>query len=168
MLVASFSDLVIQGREMELVAATYGRGIYMTSICPIQQASTDVVPKTNVLFALPDARLPWINDTHKDVRTSTVEKVPITFYLTEAAGVEIRLTEKNGKSIWTQPFQALRGFNQFRWDLIVAKTDSPQPYFFRYDVFAEPGDYLICIVGRNIGLQGKLSIVAREKPSSHF
>jgi photosystem II stability/assembly factor-like uncharacterized protein len=161
---AAVSDLVIQEREMELVAATYGRGIYKMGIRQIQQAFRSGVPQADILFETPVARLPWTNDTHRDRRASTIEKVPITFYLTKAADVTLRVVAKGSKVIWSVPVAAGKGFNQFRWDLIAAKMDSPQPYFFRYDIFAEAGNYELQISGEGIDLKGRLTIVEREKP----
>lgn len=158
---ASVSDLVIQEREMELVAATYGRGIYKMAIRSIQEAFKSGAPASNLLFETPVARLPWINDTHRDRRASTAERVPITFYLTRAADVEIQLQASDGKTLWSLPYKARRGLNQVRWDLVTARVDSPQPYFFRYDVYAAAGNYEIRIRGAGIDLKGPLSILER-------
>jgi photosystem II stability/assembly factor-like uncharacterized protein len=158
---ASVSDLVIQEREMELVASTYGRGIYKLGIRPIQAAFRNGVPGSNILFETPEARLPWINDTHRDRRAGTAEKVPITFYLTAPAEVDIRVENKDGKVAWSVSYAAQKGFNQVRWDLITAKAQSSQPYFFRYEVYAEAGNYQIHILGKGIDLKGPLSIVER-------
>ncbi len=158
---ASVSDLVIQEREMELVAATYGRGVYKTGIRPIQQAHRPGASWSNTLFETPVAFLPWINDTHRDRRASTMEKLPITFLMTRPAEVTIQVVDGKGKEIWSTPFSAKRGFNQLRWDLVTSRTDSPQPYFFRYEVFAEAGNYKIRIKGDSIDLQGDLHIVER-------
>ncbi len=161
---ASVSDLVIQEREMELVAATYGRGIYKMSIRPIQQINKNGGPLADVLCEAPRAVLPWINDTHRDRRVSTMEKVPLTFYLTKTADVEIRVKKKDGAVIWSAPMAARRGFNQIRWDLITAQAKSPQPYFFRYDVFADAGSYELQVYGEGINLRGEMSIVERKTP----
>jgi hypothetical protein len=161
----SVSDLAIQEREMDLVAGTYGRGIYKMNIRPIQQAYNNGAPGADVLFATPPAVLPWINDTHRDRRAGTMEKVALTFYLTKAVNVEIRVKKKDGAVIWSVPFAARRGINQIRWDLITARVQSPQPYFFRYDVFAEAGTYGLQVFGEGLDLQGELSIVERKTPN---
>jgi len=158
------SDLVIQEREMDLVAGTHGRGIYKMNIRPIQQAFKKGNPQSHVLFKTPVARFPWINDTHRDPKYSTVEKVPITFYLMKDAEVTISVKNKKGKLIWSTPFMARRGFNQFRWDLVREKVDSPQPYFVHYYRFATPGTYEIQISGDEIDLKGKLTIIERKSP----
>ena len=76
MAATAISDLVVQEREMDLVVGTHGRGIYRTNLKPIQQAFKEGIPQENILFEIPVARLPWINDTHRDPNYSTMEKVP--------------------------------------------------------------------------------------------
>ena len=160
------SDLVIQEREMDLVAGTHGRGIYKMNIRPIQEAFKNTAPAANLIFKTPEARLPWINDTHRDPKYSTIEKVPITFYLTGAAEVSISINAKNGSTIWSQTLSARKGFNQIRWNLVTKSVDSPEPYFVRFYEFAEPGNYEIQISGRGIDLKDKLTIVERTSPSN--
>lgn len=149
---------------MDLVAGTHGRGIYKINIRPIQQAFKKGNPQSHVLFKTPVARFPWINDTHRDPKYSTVEKVPITFYLMKDSEVTISVKNKKGKLIWSITFMARRGFNQFRWDLVREKVDSPQPYFVRYYKFATPGIYEIQITGNGVDLKDKLTIIERKSP----
>jgi hypothetical protein len=161
---ASDSDLVIQEREMDLIAATHGRGIYRTNIRAIQQAFKNGNPDINMLFDSPVARLPWINDTHRDRLASTAEKVPITFFLTKPAGVEIRIQNLQGKVIWSSTVAAQKGFNQVRWDLIVSRATSLQLFFFQYEVHADAGDYEVRISGDGVDFKGSSSIVERKTP----
>ena len=162
MAATAISDLVVQEREMDLVVGTHGRGIYKMNIKAIQEAYKNGAPQAAMIFETPVARLPWINDTHRDPRMRTAEKVPITFYLMNDADVELRVNnDEDGKTIWTMPFKGKKGFNQFRWDLVAKRNDSPQPYFTRYLEFAPPGKYEIQIVGEGIDLKGKLNIIPR-------
>ena len=149
---------------MDLVAGTHGRGIYKMNIRPIQQAFKKGVPEADVLFETPVARRPWINDTHREPKYSTLEKVPITFYLTKDAVVDIRLNDKKGKTVWTKKLRGKQGFNQIRWDLVTKKVDSLRPYFIHYATFALPGVYEIQVVGEGIDLKGPLTITDRKSP----
>ena len=161
---ASISDLAIQEREMDLVAATYGRGLYKMNIRPIQQISKAGGPAADVLFEAPRAVLPWINDTHRDLRASTAEKAALTFYLTRAANVEVRVKKKDGTVIWSVPLAARRGISQFRWDLVTTRVQSPQPYFVKYEVYADAGTYDLQVAGEGIDLLGELTVVERKTP----
>jgi hypothetical protein len=151
----------VQEREMDLVVGTHGRGIYKMNIKAIQEAYKDGAPQADMIFETPVARLPWINDSHRDPRMRTAEKVPITFYLMNDAEVELRVIGEGGKTIWKKPLKGKKGFNQYRWDLVAKRNDSPQPYFRRYLEFARPGKYEIQIVGEGIDLRGKLNIIPR-------
>jgi hypothetical protein len=162
MAATSISDLVIQEKEMDLVVGTHGRGIYKMSILPIQQAFKKGVPEADVLFETPVARRPWINDTHREPKYSTLERVPITFYLMKEAEIEIRVNDDKGKTVWTKKLMGKQGFNQFRWDLVTKKVKSMRPYFIHYNNFALPGIYEIQVVGEGINLKGELTIVERK------
>jgi photosystem II stability/assembly factor-like uncharacterized protein len=162
MAATAISDLVVQEREMDLVVGTHGRGIYRMNIGAIHAAFGNGVPKIDMILKTPVARLPWINDTHRDPRMRTAEKVPITFYLMNDADVEVRVNDEKGKTVWTKPIKGRKGFNQYRWDLVTKRTDSPQPYFTRYLEFAPPGKYKIKIVGEGIDLKGELTITKRQ------
>jgi len=163
MAATAISDLVIQEREMDLVVGTHGRGIYKMNLRPIQQAFDEGEPQESRLFDTPIARLPWINDTHRDPNYSTMEKVPITFYLIRDADVTISVKDKRGRSVWETTHAGRKGFNQIRWDLVRQKVDSPRPYFTQYYQFAQAGDYTIQISGEGIDLQGGLKIVDRAE-----
>ena len=136
------------------------------NIQPIHAAFKNGVPQTDMIFATPVARLPWINDTHRDPRMRTAEKVPITFYLMKDGDVEMRVVDDKSKTIWSKLLNGKKGFNQVRWDLVAKRADSPQPYFTGYLEFALPGIYEIQIVGDGVDLKTELTIIQRQSPSN--
>ena len=135
---------------MDLVIGTHGRGIYKMNIRPIQEAFENGSPENDILFNPSIARLPG---------RSTAEKVPITFYLMNDASVELRLIDEKEETVWTKPVTGRKGFNQYRWDLVVKNNNSPEPYFSRYLEYAEAGEYELRIVGDGIDLKTVLTIV---------
>lgn len=149
---------------MDLVVGTHGRGIYKMNIKPLQQAFKMGLPEKNILFETPVARLPWIKDTHRDPKYSTMEKVPITFYLRKGAEVTLSVKNKEEMVIWSKKIKAKKGFNQYRWDLVREKVDSPKPYFVEYYQFALAGTYEIQISSEGIDLTGELTVIHRESP----
>ena len=165
MAATAISDLVIQEREMDLVVGTHGRGIYKMNIRPIHTAFKDGIPKADMIFAAPVARLPWINDTHRDPRMRTAEKVPITFYLMKDGDVEVQVIDDKEKVVWTKALKGKKGFNQFRWDLVTERRDSPEAYFTRYLEFAPPGTYTVRITGEGIDLKSNLTIIRGQVPN---
>jgi len=164
MAATAISDLVIQEREMDLVVGTHGRGIYKMNIRPIHEVFKDGVPQADMIFETPVARLPWINDTHRDPKMRTAEKVPITYYLMNEMDVELRVVDDKGIVIWKKPLEGRKGFNQFRWDLVTKRADSPQPYFTGYLEFAPAGTYKIHVVGDEIDVKTELTIIDRQSP----
>ncbi|MFC1629046.1 hypothetical protein ACFL3H_08035 [Gemmatimonadota bacterium] len=151
-------DLVIQEREMDLVAGTHGRGIYRTNLRPLHEAFREGSPRGNVLFDTPEARLPWINDTHRDPRYSTMEKVPITFYLLEDAMVTVSVVDDRDRTLWSIEHDAHSGFNQVRWDLITERVDGQDAYFWRDRLFIRSGTYVLQVTGNGIDLEGVLTV----------
>jgi len=162
MAATAIADLVIQEREMDLVVGTHGRGIYRTNLKPIQQAFKEGKPQENILFETPVARLPWINDTHRDPNYSTMEKVPITFYLMEGKEVTVTIKGKNDRDIWSKKLNAHKGFNQIRWDLVTKREERNEAYFYRHTQFARAGEYDLTISGDGVDLNGKLVIIDRS------
>jgi len=150
MAATTISDLVIQEREMDLVVGTHGRGIYKMNLGPLHEACKHGLPQKHLLFDPPLARLPG---------TSSTEKVPITFYLMRDTAVELQLKDEKRGTVWTTSITGRKGFNQYRWDLVVKKNNSPEPYFWRYSQYAQAGEYEIKIVGEGINLKNKLAIV---------
>ena len=134
------------------------------NIRPIHEAFKNGVPQTDMIFAAPVARLPWINDTHRDPKMRTAEKVPITYYLMNEMDVELRVVDDKGIVIWKKPLEGRKGFNQFRWDLVTKRADSPQPYFTGYLEFAPAGTYKIHVVGDEIDVKTELTIIDRQSP----
>ena len=111
-LVTRGTTVSIQEKEMDLVAGTHGRGIYKMNIRPIQKAFEKGTPQTSILFETAVARRPWINDTHREPKFSTLERVPVTFYLMKEAEVEIRVNDEKGKTVWSKTLMGKQGFEE--------------------------------------------------------
>ena len=158
---AAVADLVIQEREMDLVAGTHGRGIYRTNLEPLHDAFRDGPPQNDVLFETPTARLPWINDTHGDPRYSTMEKVSITFYLLEDSRVTVSVVDQRGQNAWSIEHDGRKGLNQVRWDLVSERVEGQDAYFWRRLRFARAGTYTLRVTGERVDLTGQLTIVDR-------
>jgi len=157
------SDLTIQEREGDLLAGTYGRGIYKMNIRPIREAFRNGPPEADVLFAPPPATRPWINDTHRNPLLRTAEKVPLTFHLRRETDIILRVENAEGEGVWVRSLEGRKGFNQIRWDLVTKTEDSPDAYFFQYRHFAPAGRYTIRLVGEGISLEAPLVIEERTR-----
>jgi hypothetical protein len=156
------SDLVIQERELDLVAGTHGRGIYKMNLQPIHEAFENGYPEKSVLFPVPVLVSPWINDTHRDVNETTVTKTEITWWQQDPGPVQI-VVLKGDKSIWQKDFNGKKGFNQFRWDGVVKTDNVQEAYFFRYKTYIDPGIYLVRIKAANWTGEQQLTVIEPER-----
>ena len=161
---AAVSDLVIQEREMDLVASTYGRGIFVMNVRPIQKVFGKGAAPADVLFDPPQTRLPLRNDTHGAGSLKTVEKVPLTFFLTRPRDVALSVVDGKGQQVKSWRVAGKKGFNQLRWDLVVKTEDSPEPYFVRYRTFAPAGEYEVRLTGDGLDLRARLKVEERIAP----
>jgi len=159
------SDILIQEDEMDLIAGTHGRGIYKMNIKPIYEAFKIGFPlQEDHLFTIPKVRRPWMNDTHYNPIYKTAKKVPVTFWMTKADSVSIKVINDEGKILWDVRFKAGKGFNQYRWDLITKRMISPLPYFTKYNQFINEGCYKIVIETNRGDLKGNLIVLKGKKP----
>lgn len=142
----SIADLEIQEREKDLVIATHGRGIYKLNLKPLYQfhAHNHAANEQNQLYPIPTANLPYRSDIRPGLNFRNFEKTTITFWLSEPGEVALKIT-KDAKSMPLATFRVdgKKGFNQFRWDLVLETTDSPQPYFINYKKYLPKGEYRI-------------------------
>lgn len=107
-------DLLIHPRENDLVAATHGRGIYVTDITPLQELTAEVLNKEIFLFRV-EPKIQWRYRNrqisgHKPFRVpNEPEGMVINYYLkTKMPGaVEIVITDLSGREI-----SRLRGKNE--------------------------------------------------------
>ncbi len=146
------SDIEIQKDAMDIVIATYGRGIYKMNLKPLHESvSRGKIRSNNFLLPPPVVTQPWINDTHRDPDYRSVEKAPFSFVLKKSGEVILKITDKEKKVIWEKRIAAHAGINQYRWDLVLGQTESPLPYFFNYYRYITPGNYkLLLEVDREI------------------
>ena len=144
---AAIADLEINETTMDLIVATHGRGIYKMNLRPLHQMNTLGWPEQHdQLFAIPQAMLPRENSMGGETDYRTVEKTPISFWLSEPKLVTLSIKDNIGKQIWTLGLEGKKGFNQYRWDLITEKVKSDFAYFIHYDLFLKEGSYQISLI----------------------
>jgi photosystem II stability/assembly factor-like uncharacterized protein len=125
--VAAVHDLVIHPREGDLVAGTYGRGIWVTNIVPLRELSESVLSSEAHFFAIqPKARRTegalgnyrLYGDRHI-VTPNEPNGLTFVYYLREQAKEKITLTvtDAGGKTIRTLEGTAKAGINRVVWDL---------------------------------------------------
>ena len=162
--VCSVADLVIQERENDLIVATHGRGVFKLHLDVMHEklARDSAELNSDVVFDIPDVTLPYLSDVRPGINFRDGEKATISFWLKQAAKVEITIQEKEGKTLATFVQNANRGINQFRWNLVTESTESSLPYYINYKSFLKAGEYQVRLkrVGHS-DLEGMLRINER-------
>jgi hypothetical protein len=156
------SDLVIQERELDLLAGTHGRGIYKLNLKPIHAAYDQGIPDKTRLFVIPDLESPWYNDTHRDVNEMSVQKTTITWWQQTAGPVHLALTSGLRKW-WEKDIGGTRGFNQVRWDGLVKEENVPEAYFFQYKTYIRPGNYTVTLTGKGFTERQEIRVLEPKK-----
>ena len=140
--IVSISDLIIDEKSGDLIAATHGRGIYKLNLNPIHYSiKKGVSAEKNILFPISDITRPLINDTHKEPISSTAEKLSFSFFINKNEKVLTEVYNDKNDLIWRYKFDAKKGFNEFRWDIIYEKNKSDLPYFIHYNKYLPAGKY---------------------------
>ncbi len=156
------SDLVIQERELDLVAGTHGRGIYKLNLKPIHAAFENGMPHSNQLFAVPDLMAPWNNDTHRDVNEMSVNKIPVTWWLVSDGTVKLQVLQ-GIKVIWEKDLAGTKGFNQISWDGVIKEDNVLEAYFFQYKTYIKPGKYSVRILGEGFSEKQDFTVLEANK-----
>ena len=89
--------------------------------------------------------LPKFNDTHKEPLMDTYQKVPISFKLNSKKNYSLVIKENNEK-LWSYESEGIEGINQIRWDLILYRVETNQPYFIHFNKFIKPGNYSLHLI----------------------
>jgi len=163
---ASIADLEIDEPTMDLVAATHGRGIYKMNVKAVQEGYLN---KSGLLethfFELPPVRRPWHNDTHGEANYRTLQRLPITFWLTSAGEVSLELINEEHEVVWTTRLDGTVGFNEYRWDLVIKREESDQPYFIHHETFLDSGIYEMKLLIGTENLVQELTVLEGISPN---
>jgi hypothetical protein len=162
----SIADLEIDEATMDLVAATHGRGIYKMNVKAIQAACADRKGlQENKLFELPPVHRPWHNDTHGEPNYRTLQRLPVTFWLNTAREVSLELTNEKHEVVWATRLDGTEGLNEYRWDLVIKREESDQPYFIHYETFLGAGKYEMKLLVGSDTLHRELTVLEGISPN---
>jgi photosystem II stability/assembly factor-like uncharacterized protein len=137
-------DLVIHPRENDLVAATYGRGLWVTDIAPLREIDAAMLEKDLHLFAVepkaPRGEGAWGNYQLYGDRYARTPNEPdalvVVYYLKDGGtSAIVTLTDRAGKALRTVPGPAKPGINRA---LIGLREDRSQAAL-------TPGDYALTV-----------------------
>jgi hypothetical protein len=156
---AKVTDLVIHPRENDLIAATYGRGLWVTDITPLQEWN-DKIPAEEVhLFGVePRAQLrptvlgnyQLLGDSHL-FAPNEPDRVVVRYYLKNETKdkVKITITDLSGKVLRELEGKGEAGFNTVMWDMRPGPEKgrgSGEEYReSRRPPLVEPGEYVVVL-----------------------
>jgi hypothetical protein len=170
------TDLVIHPRENDLIAATYGRGLWLTDVTLLQEWN-EKIPAENVhLFAVEPRvqRVPAVygnyqlqGDSHLTTPNEPDDLV-IRYYLKEKAKdkVKVTITDLSGKVLRELEGKGEAGFNTVLWDMRpnrekdkgAVEEDGEWPR----NALVEPGEYLVVLEAAGRKLTEKAIIRSRQ------
>lgn len=137
---AAVSDIEVDSKSSDLVVATHGRGLYKVNLKPLYEK---IKKKEDVdqFFEIPQARLPLYRQDGGAVEYSSVTKLPMSFWVDRAGEVRLEIINAANEPIYSTMVQARKGFNTYRWDMVVSRQNSQLPYFIHYERFLKAGVY---------------------------
>ncbi len=159
----SIGDMEIQEREKDLVVGTHGRGIYYLNLNPIYELHKVGYPLSkNHLFEVPNAQFPKRRASHGEIDKGSVQKLPISFWLTNRESVQLSVVNNQKEVVWSKNIPGNKGLNQIRWDLVRKRENSPLPYFIHYEKYIPPGEYVIILNSSEGEIQQNLTVLEWE------
>ncbi len=152
------TDLVIHPRENDLVIGTYGRGIYVVDVSPLQELTPAVAAKDVHLFSIEPAverivtvtgNYQLLGDSHL-LTPNEANAMSVRYYLKAkpAGKVKVRVTTPYGDAVNEIEGKAEPGIHTAYWNMRPkSKGDRPawwDDYGFG-EPMVEPGEYVVTL-----------------------
>lgn len=167
-------DLLAHPRENDLVVGTYGRGLFVTDVTPLQELSESVMEKDIHLFAIEPKmqRIThgWGNyHLYGDRHLSTPnepEAMVIHYFLKDKSGedIEISVLDSSGQVLRKLPGKNEAGLNRVLWDMRSAPPprQEGQRRWQGRGALVDPGEYTVVLKVGNKELTQKALIPKRS------
>jgi photosystem II stability/assembly factor-like uncharacterized protein len=170
------TDLVIHPRENDLIAATYGRGLWLTDITLLQEWNEKISAEDVYLFGIePRAQFQptvygnyqLLGDSHLMTPNESDDFV-IRYYLKEKAKdkVKMAITDLSGKVLRELEGKGEAGFNTVVWDMRPSrekeKGAAEEEWERRRNAIVEPGEYLVVLEAGGWKLTQKALVRKRQ------
>ncbi len=167
------TDLLVHPRENDLVAGTYGRGVFITDISPLQELNQDILEKEAYLFSIEPAaqrvtRSWGAYQLYGDRHHSTPNEpdvMRIYYYLKNQADqkVDIRITDLTGNLLCDIQGSSEPGLNKVDWNMRSMPSDEQRERMGRWarGELQDPGIYRIELEFKGQVLERKALIKER-------
>lgn len=170
------TDLLIHPRENDLVVGTYGRGIYVTDISPLQEMKREILNKDIHLFSIEPVvqRITrnWGNYRLYGDRVLVTPNEPnaitINYYLKSSLPAKVKITIKDayGQVLRELEGPAEAGLNRVLWDMRASRAQEAaaagQPAMRRMAGLVEPGEYLVVLEAAGQKVEARARIKGRQ------
>lgn len=120
-------DLLIHPRENDLVAGTYGRGLFITDVSPLQELNEEVLQEDIYLFNVEPKmnfnRRAWGNYNlygYRHISTPNEPNAVVIYYYIKdplQSEVTITITDSYGTVMRTMKGEAVPGINRAMWNI---------------------------------------------------
>ncbi|MCJ7582795.1 MAG: hypothetical protein MUP98_19940 [Candidatus Aminicenantes bacterium] len=165
-------DLVVHPRENDLVVGTYGRGIYITDISPLQEINSKSLQEDALLFKVEPTvqRMTrgWGNynlygNRHLSTRNEP-DVVVFNYYLKEAASTPVKMTisDPDGEILYRFTGKSKKGINRAFWNMRRQRDGEQTERQSRSGSLVDPGDYIVSLVVGGKILSQKFRITERK------
>lgn len=152
----AFRDIHLQSREGDLVAGTFGRGVYvLDDAAALRHATPENLAKPAYLFAPRKGYVyrentlvttAWGNNATPNPPTMLLTYHVKDFVPDTEAPLQLRILDSKGKEIRSLPASGLRGLHRTTWDMRAnppAATDRQPPRGPRIGPMVTPGKYKV-------------------------
>ncbi len=153
-------DLLVHPRENDLVVGTYGRGLYVTDITPLQEINKEILAKDVHLFEI-EPKVQWVYKRRENPYGHRQFSVPnetygiiVNYYLKDKAKDKVQVTIQDlmGKELATLKGGTKAGLNRVVWNMRRQLTqeemdqmgDSPRMRRRQGELVA-PGEYIVIL-----------------------
>ena len=171
-------SLAIQARDKDLVAATYGRSIWVTDIAPFAEMADGTLDKPLHLFAVASATLFKTHVTYGN----TIEEMNgdmffraanppdgalLRYHLEDdASDVRIEIRDASGSLVRTLGGPATAGLHQVEWDLKTNETAGRKrerrapvtPSEWEFSQKVAPGRYGVRVIADELTDEGFVTV----------
>jgi len=146
-------DLLVHPRENDLVVGTYGRGVYITDISPLQEINSKIIEEDVHLFKVEPTvqrvTRGWGNyNLYGDRHLMTPNEpnaVVFNYYLKDDAQSPVKMTisDPNGEILGQLDGQTGAGVNRVFWNMRRQRSEEQSQRRMRSGLPVNPGDYIV-------------------------
>ncbi len=167
------TDLLVHPRENDLVAATYGRGIFITNVSPLQELTQDVLKEEAYLFQVEPGvqrvtRSWGAYQLYGDRHHSTPNEpnvLAVYYYLRDkdSGKAVIKISDSSGNLLCELKGSAEQGINKVEWDMRAEPSEEQKQRYGRWarGELQDPEEYIVLLEIGDMRLKRKALIEKR-------